>query len=401
LSGHSAAVWCLAFSPDGQRLATGSVDHTIKLWDVQTGREAITLRGHSDLVCAVAFRPDGHQLVSASHDSTVRVWDATPSEGTPDPGCLTLRGPGAGVNAVAFHPRDRRLVASADTDGTVRLWDVGNGEQIRTLHGRAEIVRGLAFSPDGQRLAAAGGGIQKSKKGVTVWDTGSWQEVPPSPLATTGGLHSVAFSLDGRLLAAAGYDPSYPVVVWDLPTGAQSRILHGHNSVVFQVAFSPDGLRIAAASHDRTVRVWDVRTAKEVVSPPLWHAAGATGVAFSPDGGWLATASADGTVRVWDATTWRPLLVRSDAGARVRCVAFSPDGQRLAWGSNDATVKVGDAATGEVLETLRGHTGWVQSVAFSRDGSQIASASADGTVKIWKAPPVVEHAGRQARDRDP
>jgi WD40 repeat protein/serine/threonine protein kinase len=385
LRGHSAGVRCLAFSPDGQRLATGSVDHTIKLWDVQTGREALTLRGHFDSVCDVAFRPDGYQLVSASHDRTVRVWDATPPEGTPDPGCLTLRGPGAGVNAVAFHPKDRRLVASTGTDGTVRLWDVGKGEQVRTLRAHADVVWGLAFSPDGGRLAAAGGGDQKSAKNVTVWDTTTWHEVPRSPLAAPSGLRTVAFSPDGRLLAAAGMASS-PVAVWDLATGTQTAALHGHTWVVWQVAFRPDGRRIAAASHDGTVRVWDVTTGQEVVRPPLRHAAGATGVAFSPDGGRLATASLDGTVRVWDTTSWKPLLVRSDAAAEVSCVAFSPDGRRLAWGSTDATVKVADAATGEVLETLRGHTGWVRSVAFSPDGSQIASASTDGTVKVWDTP---------------
>jgi WD40 repeat protein len=364
------------------------LDQTVKLWDVQTGREILTLRDHRGAVRTVAFSPDGHRLVSSSGDRTVRVWDATPTAGEPDPGCLTLRGHTADVNIVAFHPRDPGVLASGGADSTVRVWDAHNGIQLQILSAHAPMVEALAFSPDGGRFAWAA-----HDRTVRVWATTTWQEIPHSPLSTQGDVRSLEFGPDGRLLAAGCY-AKHPLTIWEAASGKLLRELP-NNWVITSLAFSPEGKRLAAANSDATVRIWDVGTGVEIVSPPLKHGGGVNSVAFSPDGRRLASGSMDRTVRVWDTASWKRVFWYSEPGA-VKSVAFSPDGQRLAWGSTDAPVKVFDEATDE-LHTLRGHTSGVHSVAFSPDGRRLASASADGTVKVWEAPPVVQQPRSSSR----
>jgi len=298
---------CVAFSPDGRRIAGGS-GKTIHVWNAETGERERILEGHASSVMGLTFCPDG-RLASASWDKTIRVWDLETG------GSDQSLGHTDRVLAVAVSPDGRRL-ASASSDGTVRIWDGRPGGANRV--------------PEGHDAAEC------SRRGV-CW-----------------------------------------------ACSAVERVLEGHTSSVEGVAFSPDSSRLASASSDGTIRIWDSETcALERILEG--HTSSVFGVAFSPEGRRLASASADGTIRIWNATSGKAERTLTGSAETIRGAAFSPDDRRIAAASADGTVRVWDAGTGRLERTLLGHTGEVWGVAFSPDGRRIAGASMDKTVRVWSA----------------
>ncbi len=374
---HPRPANSVAFSRDGHRLASASRDGMVRLWNADTGQSVgAPLIGHTDPVNSVAFSPDGHRLASAGNDGTVRLWNAD----TYQPVGAPLTGHTDPVEDVAFSPDGHRLVSGAD-DHTVRLWNADTGQPLgEPLIGHDfGAVLGVAFSPDGHRLASA-----THDGPVLLWNADTGQPVGAPLAGHTDKALKVAFSRDGRRLASASSDGT--VRVWNPDTGQPvGAPLTGHSDAVRDVAFSPDGHRLASGSLDQTVRVWNL----DAGQPLTGHTGHVNGLALSPDGHRLATASADNTVRLWNAETGQPigapLTGHTDA---VLGVAFSPDGHRLAssGGGRDPSLRLWDAETGHPIGApLTGHTDNVWGVAFSPDGHRLATASNDETVRLWNA----------------
>jgi hypothetical protein len=291
LTGHTDEVFSVAFSPDGRLLASGSCGQgniiictqgEIRLWDVATGSLVRSLTGHTSWINSVAFSPDGRLLASGSADSTIRLWEVATGEEL-----LTLYD--YFVRSVAFSP-DGRLLASGSDDKTIKLWDVG-GRLVRILTGHTDRVRSVAFSPDGRLLASG-----SRDKTIKLWEVASGREVRTLS-GHTGSVTSVAFSPDGRLLASGSADDT--IKLWEVASGREVRTLSGHTDWVTSVAFSPDGRLLASGSYDNTIKLWEVASGN-LVRTLIGHTDGVTSVAFSPDGQLLASGSGDWTIRLWE-----------------------------------------------------------------------------------------------------
>ena len=368
LRGHEGWVGACAFSPDGSHLASASGDHTLRLWSIASGDCLTVLHGHDDWVGACAFSPDGSRLASGSGDHTLRIWDAASGD------CLNvLRGHEGGVSACAFSP-DGGQLASASGNHTLQLWDTASGECLTVLRGHEKRVTACAFSPDGSRLVSSSADCT-----LRLWDAASGD-----CLTVLHGhedpVTSCAFSPDGSRLVSASLECT--LRLWDVGAGTCLTVLRGHEGAVWGCAFSPEGDRIASASHDRTLRLWDV-TSGNCLAVLRGHEKRVTACAFSPDGTRLASASADGTVRLWDAISGACLTVLHGHDDVAPACAFSPDGDRIATTSEDGVLRLWDAASGDCLTVLRGHEAGVNVCAFSPDGTCIASASLDHTLRLW------------------
>ncbi len=407
LDGHRQTVECVAFRPGDRQVATGSRDHTIKLWDCETGATLRTLARHALWVQDLAFSPDGRFLASAagvpsdvSGGGEIMVWDLE-SEGSAP--AAVIRRPTA-VTTVDWSS-DGELVLAGDLGGVVLLLEAkallerSNGDGADTGETRVETrgqldfggaVRRVRPSPDGALLAVGGGSLGEGRVGLRDLETGSWRflDVDLPDL-----VEELAFSADGRRLAFAGRNASVTLVDMDnidnIDDGDTVTVLR-HQQHTTSLCFTADAKRLVATVHDRdtgenTLRIWELETPDSRTSLPIsttWSLPSiisATGV--SGDGGTIALAG-NPLAELRDLRSFREhdsVPVDDD----ITSVQFSPDGSLLATGSRGGRLSVWNARTNALMESIDAHASVILAIAFSPEGRHLATGSADKTVRLW------------------
>jgi WD40 repeat protein/formylglycine-generating enzyme required for sulfatase activity len=344
LTSDSNGIFC--YSPDGKKIAGGSDDGSIKIWDAETGKEVHNLSSHSDdsRVTSISYSPDGKKVASGSDDYSIKIWDAE------------------------------------------------TGKELQTLTGHTENIYSVSFSPDGKRLLSSSGDSDGDDKNtdanhLKMWDLNTGKELAILN-KQKGSVYAATFSSDGKKIASGSWDNS--IKIWDAETGKELQTLKGHTSFVTSVSFSPDGKKIASGSWDNSIKIWDAETGKELQTLK-GYTSFKTSVSFSPDGKRLLSSSGDpdGSVpnetnhlKMWDLSTGNELvgLFNKQKGF-VTASTFSPDGKKIVSAGEDGNIKIWTAD--EKLDKTLLQGGMSNIVGMHVKNNEIVAWNSEGQIKYW------------------
>ncbi|MBF6439280.1 eIF2A-related protein [Nocardia cyriacigeorgica] len=362
---HTDAVRNVAWSPDGQLIATASRDGTARLWSAATRRCTQTLVGHRDMVEMVAWAPDSARVVTVSRDRTARVWNATTGH------ALGELAAGSDVARAVAWSADGTLIATGSRDRVIRLWNADSYTLNAELTGHTDNILGLAFSPDSTHLASG-----CHDRTVRVWDLSDHTAVVLE--GHEDFVEGVAWSPDGTRLASAGGDAT--VRIWDIASGRQTMLIRCHEDRAWNCAWSTDGSMLATCGGDATARIWNPANAEEKFVL-RGHSGDVWSVRWSPDSTCLVTGGADATARVW-AFSPRGAESRQLTGHRGPVHRALPIGQSIVTVGADATIRESGTFDNAPSRVVASHAEPVLDA--SATASYAATSAKDSTVALWR-----------------
>ena len=330
-----------SFSPDGKQVVSGgNVKNSLKLWDMETGRDLKSFTGDSDGIYAVAFSPDGRHVLSGNANHSMKLWDATVLK---EIRAFTVNTKDDLIAAVAFSP-DGRYALSGASDRVLRLWDIATGSELRTFTGHAGWVSSAVFSPDG-RYALSGSWDHTLK----LWDIASGKELRSFPAAAATGGRA---GRRGAPVSQGSADKYTPADVVPAPVQlAGDKLGKGISSFagrISSVAFSPDGRYALSGNWGGILTLWDIAAGREV-GTFKGHTDRVNAVAFTPDGKSILSAARDNTIRLWDAASGRETKVFSGHRGDINSLSVSGDVAGFISGGSDGTIRRWDIGTGKEI----------------------------------------------------
>jgi WD40 repeat protein/serine/threonine protein kinase len=398
--GHDGPVYAAAFSPDGKLIATGGYDKFVMVWnpdEVQPVDLAkliegqpkpkpnyLRLMGHDGPVRSVAFSPNGQLVASGSDDNAIRLWNIATGEIS-----QVLRNHSGAVHSVAFSPNGKFVLSGGQEkkDNQIRLWNLAGYQEVRVLHATVlagqdeDAVLSARFSPDGRQIVTA-----SRDRTASLWDVASGNRLRQFEEGHEFLATSAVFFPDGRRLATGAGDNS--VRIWDVALGTQLQVL-APTGRLGTLAVSPDGNWIVTGSPGTDAKVWDSHSGTQVGAPLAGHVAEVSAAAFSPGGDTLATGDDRGRIRLWRKSapggSWALAHELRGHSRSITALRFTPDGQRLVSSSGDHTCGQWNVATGAEERTLvLKHPEYVTALDLSPDGTLALTACDDGVARLWR-----------------
>jgi WD40 repeat protein len=377
--GHTDDIQSVVFSPDSQKIASGSSDGTIKIWNLSTGKELRTLTGHGLLVTSVVFSPDSKLLASGGWDKTIKLWDSDTGKEL-----KTISKELFHINSVVFSPNGRILASAIDNDldeksKSIKLWDISTGNELKTIL-YSKSVQSIVFSPDGNLIASCAEGFEKDNS-IRLWNVSSGNEVMNFH-GVASNINEVISSSDGKTFVSGGADKL--VKIWNAVSNEQLRVLKGHTEPISSLAFSNDGKILASGSYDSTIRLWDWKTG-ELLQNLNESEGDVWSIDFSPNDeiliSYIFINSHIYKVKIWN---WKTKQVLRTFQGPLWKFAFSPNGKTIASGNDKNNIAIWDIYSGnKPLTILSNHADLIDSVTFSPNGDFLASVSLDKTIKLW------------------